>query len=262
MENDNNRQLGTLYLIPNTLGNENRQVQIPSVLPQASIEQAARLQYWIVENAKTARAFLKEIHLYRPLSHSLQSLIMNEWRGEERNAKFKDQSQARDLLKPLLDGKDVGLMSEAGVPGVADPGADIILAAHALGAKVKPLIGPSSILLGLMASGLNGQRFCFHGYIPVDQNERQKKLKQLEQNSHQLQETQIWIETPYRNQAMLEACLQILKPKTKLCVAVHLSLADETIWTASIEEWKKRYPNPKASEGLLHNRPAIFLMLA
>ena len=161
-----------------------------------------------------------------------------------------------------MRGEDIGLMSEAGVPGVADPGAEIINMAHQLGARVKPLVGPSSILLGLMASGLNGQCFSFHGYLPVDVVERSKKIKQLEHRSKQNHETQLWIETPYRNTAMLETCLATLLPQTQLCLAIDLSLETEWIWTAPINEWQKRFTNQSSMNDVLKNRPAIFLMLA
>ena len=254
-------KLGTLYLVPNTLGDDARTAQLPWVLPNETIAQAAKLKHWIVEDAKTARALLKAIDSISPLICSIQEMQMGEWRGAARNAKYGDDVKPADLLKPLLAGNDMGLMSEAGVPGVADPGAELVLAAHKLGAKVKPLIGPSSILLGLMASGLNGQRFAFQGYLPQDIHERSAKLKQLEVESRKFQQTQIWIETPYRNTAMLMACLSTLAPQTLLCLGVDLSLPAEMILTLSITEWRKRYPNEAACTPL-QNRPTVFLLLA
>jgi len=254
-------KLGTLFLIPNTLGDDARAKQLPWVLPHETIAQAAKLRHWIVEDAKTARAFLKAIDTISPLVCSIQEMQMDEWRGAARNAKYGDTVKPSDLLKPLLAGDDMGLMSEAGVPGVADPGAELVLAAHKIGAKVKPLVGPSSILLGLMASGLNGQRFAFQGYIPYDAHERSTKLKQLETESRKLQQTQIWIETPYRNSVMLMACLNSLAPQTLLCLGVDLSLTSEMIITLSITEWRKRYPNEAACTSL-QNRPTVFLLLA
>jgi len=254
-------KLGTLYLVPNTLGNDARTAQLPWVLPNETIAQAAKLKHWIVEDAKTARALLKAIDSISPLICSIQEMQMGEWRGAARNAKYGDDVKPADLLKPLLAGNDMGLMSEAGVPGVADPGAELVLAAHKLGAKVKPLIGPSSILLGLMASGLNGQRFAFQGYLPQDIHERSAKLKQLEVESRKFQQTQMWIETPYRNTAMLMACLSTLAPQTLLCLGVDLSLPAEMILTLSITEWRKRYPNEAACTPL-QNRPTVFLLLA
>lgn len=254
-------KLGTLFLVPNTLGDDARQEQLPWVLPNETLIQAAKLKHWIVEDAKTARALLKAIDTVAPLACTIQEMQMGEWRGLARNAKYGDSVKPADLLKPLIAGNDMGLMSEAGVPGVADPGAELVLAAHKLGAKVKPLIGPSSILLGLMASGLNGQRFAFQGYLPHDTHERSTKLKQLELESRKLQQTQIWIETPYRNTAMLMACMNSLGPQTMLCLGVDLSLPTEMIVTTSITEWRKRYPNESACASL-QNRPTVFLLLA
>jgi 16S rRNA (cytidine1402-2'-O)-methyltransferase len=256
-----NRALGTLFLIPNTLGDHAREAQLPWVLPSETILQTAKLKYWIVEDAKTARAFLKAVESVSPLICTIQEMQMSEWRGAARNAKYGATIKPADLLKPLLAGQDIGLMSEAGVPGVADPGAELVLVAHQLGAKVKPLVGPSSILLGLMASGLNGQRFSFQGYLPHESHERNTRLKQLETESHKLQQTQIWIETPYRNAAMLMACLNTLSPHSKLCLGMDLSLPTEMIVTLTISEWRKRYPNEAACASL-QNRPAVFLLLA
>ena len=253
--------LGTLFLIPNTLGDDARVEQLPWVLPSETIAETSKLIHWIVEDAKTARAFLKAVDSVSPLACSIQEMQMSEWRGVARNAKYGDTVKPIDLLKPLIAGHDMGLMSEAGVPGVADPGAELVLAAHKLGAKVKPLVGPSSILLGLMASGLNGQRFAFQGYIPHDAQDRVTRLKQLEVESRKLQQTQIWIETPYRNTAMLMACLNTLAPQSMLCLGMDLSLPNEIITTLSITDWRKRYPNEAACASL-QNRPAVFLLLA
>jgi 16S rRNA (cytidine1402-2'-O)-methyltransferase len=254
-------KLGTLYLVPNTLGDESRSEQLPWVLPSETIVQAAKLKHWIVEDAKTARALLKAIHDVTPLTCTIQEMQMSEWRGAARHAKYSDSVKPIDLLQPLLAGMNMGLMSEAGVPGVADPGAELVLAAHKLGAKVKPLVGPSSILLGLMASGLNGQRFAFQGYIPHDVQERSSKLKQLETESRKLSQTQIWIETPYRNTAMLMSCIKTLAPESLLCLGVDLTLPSEMITTLSIAEWQKRFPN-EATCAPLQNRPTVFLLLA
>ena len=254
-------KLGTLYLVPNTLGDDDRVEQLPWVLPSETIAQSAKLKHWIMEDAKTARALLKAVDAIAPLACTIQEMQMSEWRGAARNAKYGDAVKPVDLLKPLLAGNDMGLMSEAGVPGVADPGAELVLAAHKLGAKVKPLVGPSSILLGLMASGLNGQRFSFQGYLPHDAHERSSKLKQLEVESRKLQQTQIWIETPYRNTAMLMACIHSLAPQSLLCLGVDLSLPSEMITTLSIADWHKKYPNEAACASL-QNRPTVFLLLA
>ncbi len=254
-------KLGTLYLVPNTLGDDDRNEQLPWVLPSETIACIAKLKYWVVEDAKTARALLKAVDGISPLTCTIQEMQMSEWRGAARHAKYGDSVKPADLLKPLMAGNNMGLMSEAGVPGVADPGAELVLAAHQLGAQVKPLVGPSSILLGLMASGLNGQRFAFQGYLPQDAHERSAKLKQLEAESRKLGQTQIWIETPYRNTAMLTACINSLATEALLCLGVDLSLPTEMIVTLSIAEWRKRYPNEAACASL-QNRPTVFLLLA
>ena len=253
--------VGTLFLIPNTLGAEGRAEQLPWVLPAATIKQAAKLKYWIVEDAKTARAFLKAIDSLVSLATPLQEIEMQEWRGLSQQAKYNEKTPPEKLLQALLAGHPMGLMSDAGVPGVADPGAEIILAAHHLGASVKPLVGPSSILLGLMASGLNGQQFAFQGYLPNQASARIARLKKLETESRRLRQTQIWIETPYRNAAMITACLQSLAPETLMCIGIDLSLTSESIQTHTITEWRKRFPNEN-TYAELQNRPAIFLLLA
>jgi 16S rRNA (cytidine1402-2'-O)-methyltransferase len=253
-------QIGNLYLVPNTLGSDNRAAQIHHVIPVENLRLIAKIKYWIVEDAKTSRAFLNAVHEIEPLHHSLQEMVMQEWRGPDR--KHASSLKPEELLAPIQAGNDVGLLSEAGVPGVADPGAEIVQAAHQWGATVKPLVGPSSILLGLMASGLNGQRFQFNGYLPVEAAERSKKLKELEDGSRRHRATQIWIETPYRNTSMLQSCLNLLSPQTRLCVAIDLTLNSEWVWTGSIESWRKRFTKPEALSDLVKNRPAIFLMLA
>jgi 16S rRNA (cytidine1402-2'-O)-methyltransferase len=254
-------KLGTLYLVPNTLGDDARSAQLPHVMPIETMRCASQLTHWIVEDAKTARALLKSIDTLAPLACPIQEMQMTEWRGAARNAKYGDTIKPEMLLEPLLRGIDIGLMSEAGVPGVADPGAELVLAAHRLGARVKPLIGPSSLLLALMASGLNGQRFAFQGYLPQDGGERTARLKQLESESRKLQQTQFWIETPYRNAAMMASCLQALAPQTHVCLALDLSLPTEEIRSMAIAEWKKVFPS-EATCAALQNRPCVFLLLA
>ncbi|NDH82303.1 MAG: SAM-dependent methyltransferase [Burkholderiaceae bacterium] len=253
-------QIGNLYLVPNTLGSDNRVTQIPHVIPVENLRQIAKLKYWIVEDAKTSRAFLNAVHEIESLHHSLQDMVMQEWRGPDRKHTLSQKPQ--DLLAPLRAGHDMGLLSEAGVPGVADPGAEIVQVAHQWGAKVIPLVGPSSILLGLMACGLNGQFFRFNGYLPVDTAQRSKKLKELEETSRRHGETQIWIETPYRNSAMLQSCLDSLSAQTQLCLAIDLTLKSEWVWTGSIESWRKRYSEADAISELVKNKPTIYLMLA
>jgi 16S rRNA (cytidine1402-2'-O)-methyltransferase len=233
---------GTLYLLPVTLGDD----QLTRALPADVIGLAQRLDTFVVENEKTARRFLGLIKTIKPV-RELEMLLLNE---------HTDDKALPALLAPLLAGKDVGLMSEAGCPGIADPGARLAELAHRKGIRVVPLVGPSSILLGLMASGLNGQRFTFLGYLPSDKAERIKALKTLEQTSQRLGETQIFIETPYRNQHMLEDILAHCQAQTRLCIASNVSLEQELIISRPIAEWRKStLPD-------LHKQPTVFLLLA
>lgn len=233
---------GTLYLLPVTLGDD----QLTRALPADVIGLAQRLDTFVVENEKTARRFLGLIKTIKPV-RELEMLLLNE---------HTDDKALPALLAPLLAGKDVGLMSEAGCPGIADPGAKLAELAHRKGIRVAPLVGPSSILLGLMASGFNGQRFTFLGYLPSDKAERIKALKALEQTSQRLGETQIFIETPYRNQHMLEDILSHCQSQTRLCIASNVSLEQELIISRPIAEWRKStLPD-------LHKQPTVFLLLA
>ena len=235
---------GVLYLIPNTLG-DGDSAALADVLPEPVRARAAALQYYIGENAKTTRAFLKKVGTERPIQEiEIRELNVNTPPGE-----------IEKLLKPILAGTDAGLVSEAGCPAVADPGALLVRRAHERGVKVVPFVGPSSILLALMASGMNGQSFAFNGYLPVDAAERGKRLRELEALSRKANQTQIFIETPYRNRALLDTLLATCAPSTLVCVAVDLTLPAETIVTRTVSDWKKK----AAPE--LHKRPAIFLLL-
>lgn len=233
---------GTLYLIPVTLGDD----RIANVLPAEVIASAQKLDTFIVESEKSARHFLSTIKTSKPV-RELTLNLLNE------HTLDKDISA---LLNPLLAGKDIGLMSDTGCPGIADPGAKLIELAHQKAVRVVPFVGPSSILLSLMASGLNGQQFAFLGYLPVDKLARNIRLKEIEKRSLSHQETQIFIETPYRNQHMLEALMHVCQPNTRLCIACDISLTTESIITKTIATWKKS-PLPD-----LHKRPAVFLLLA
>ncbi|MDR5855020.1 SAM-dependent methyltransferase [Caballeronia sp. LZ062] len=236
---------GILYLIPNTLG-EGDAAALASVLPEPVRAQAAALGYYIGENAKTTRAFLKKVGTERPIQEiEIRELNVNTPRAE-----------IDRLLAPILAGTDAGLVSEAGCPAVADPGALLVRRAHERGVKVVPFVGPSSILLALMASGMNGQSFAFNGYLPVDAAERGKRLRELEQLSRKANQTQIFIETPYRNRAMLDTLVAACAPSTLISVAVDLTLPGEKIVTRTAADWKK------ATAPDLHKRPAIFLLLA
>ncbi|MEY4023026.1 MAG: hypothetical protein RI960_2038 [Pseudomonadota bacterium] len=241
---------GTLYLIPNSLGPG----ALDEVLPASVRETTAQLDYFIAENAKTARAFLKLVSTTHPLGKPLQEIEIRELNINTA------ASELPSLLAPLLAGRNAGLVSEAGVPAVADPGADLVRLAHQKNIPVKPLVGPSSILLALMASGLNGQSFAFQGYLPTDSGQRANRLRQLEQRSRQEKQTQIFIETPYRNEAMLEAIANHCTSSTLLTVATDLTLETEMVRTQSIQVWKNeitagRFPDFK-------KKPTVFLLLA
>jgi 16S rRNA (cytidine1402-2'-O)-methyltransferase len=242
---------GTLYLIPNTLGETEA---LASVIPEHVQALTARLDYFVAENAKTARAFLKLINAQHPLARPLQEIKIAELNINTPAAALQA------LLAPLLAGQDAGLVSEAGVPAVADPGADLVRLAHQHGIPVRPLVGPSSLLLAVMASGLNGQSFAFNGYLPTDAAARTKRIQELEKRSRSDKQTQLFIETPYRNAAMLEALVAACHPGTLICVATDISLASESIRTMSGAQWKSLLTNGKAPD--FHKKPTVFLLLA
>ena len=232
---------GTLFLIPTTLGPST----LAAVIPLEVQQRARALEHFVAENPKTARAYLKQVGTTRPLQE-LHIATLNEHTPQEAIA---------GLAAPLLSGHDVGVMSEAGCPGIADPGAKLVLYAHRHGIRVVPLVGPSSIPLALMASGLNGQSFVFHGYLPVADLEREKALREREKQSRRSKQTQIFIETPYRNQKLLQSILGACAANTLLCVAADLTLPAEDIRTMTVAAWKQRPPQ-------LDRRPALFLLLA
>jgi 16S rRNA (cytidine1402-2'-O)-methyltransferase len=237
-------RFGKLYLIPTHLSAANAQATV-AVLPQTVINIAGTLTHYIAENAKSARGFLKALGVEKPIA----DFTIVELDKHEQTA------DVQHLLAPLLSGIDVGLVSEAGAPAVADPGALVVAAAHEAGIRVIPLVGPSSILLALMASGLNGQVFAFHGYLPHDKAERVRVLQQLEKESKQRAMTQIFIETPYRNQSAAADLLAVLSAPTRLCVATDLTGAQELIQMRPIAEWRKAPP-------ALAKLPSLFLFLA
>lgn len=242
---------GTLYLIPNTLGATEA---LSQVIPEQVQALTARLDYFVAENAKTARAFLKLIAGSHPLARPLQEIEIAELNVNTPALALSG------LLAPLLAGRDAGLVSEAGVPAVADPGANLVRMAHQHGITVKPLVGPSSLLLAVMASGLNGQSFAFNGYLPTDAALRAKRIRELEQRSRSEQQTQLLIETPYRNGAMLEALAANCQPGTLICVATDLSLPSESIRTMAGAKWKALLAAGKAPD--FHKKPTVFLLLA
>ena len=229
---------GKLYLIPTTMGAANSM----QVLPIQVKEIMEELDIYIAENEKTARRHIKQL-LPEKQQSILKFFSLN---------KFTEATEIPSFLNDCKEGKDVGLLSEAGCPGVADPGAEIVKIAHSEGIQVIPLVGPSSILLAMMGSGMNGQRFTFNGYLPIDKKERKKEIKDLERLSSEKQEAQIFIETPYRNNKLLEDFLHLLHPSTRLCVACDLTLPTEYIVTKPVSEWSKTKTD-------LHKRPAIFI---
>jgi len=234
--------LGTLYMVPVTLGDDN----LSYVIPADVMQLVQSLEYFVVENEKSARRFLGSVKTHKPV-RELNFQLLNEHSAE------KDLPA---LIAPLLAGHNVGMLSEAGCPGIADPGALLAALAHKKNIRVTPLVGPSSILLGLMASGFNGQQFTFLGYLPSDKAARVNKLKEIEKQSQCLNETQIFIETPYRNQHMLEDILASCAANTKLCIAKNVSLETEFVVSKTIAEWKKtELPD-------LHKQPTVFLLLA
>jgi 16S rRNA (cytidine1402-2'-O)-methyltransferase len=247
---------GTLYLVPNTLGSNDKEQAdaLATVLPAEVLATAAKLDYFIAENAKSARAFLKLVSASHPLARPIQEILIQELNVNT------ERSALPALLAPLLDGRHAGLISEAGVPAVADPGADLVRLAHIQGITVRPLVGPSSLLLAVMASGLNGQSFAFNGYLPTDNTQRTKKIRLLEERSRAEKQTQLFIETPYRNGALLEALADACHANTLICVATNLSLATESIKTQPAGKWKAEILVGKLPD--FHKKPSVFLLLA
>jgi 16S rRNA (cytidine1402-2'-O)-methyltransferase len=230
---------GFLYLIPTTLG-DNEPLEVLPITVKNVIEE---LDCFIVENEKTARKFIKKIAPSKP-QPSLNILKLD---------KYADKVEVNTYLDACLTGESVGLLSEAGVPAIADPGAEIVKMAHEKGIRVVPLVGPSSIILAMMASGFNGQNFSFNGYLPIDSSERKHAIKNLEKLSKDKDQSQIFIETPFRNEKMLIELKATLNPATKLCVACDITLPKEYIKTLAIKDWKKENPD-------LHKRPTIFII--
>ncbi|MDI9311671.1 MAG: SAM-dependent methyltransferase [Limnohabitans sp.] len=231
--------LGKLYLIPTTLGEINPE----DVLPVTIKRTIDFIQHYIVENEKTARRFIKSVHPEKKQSELVISVLN----------KHTETVEHYEFIRPLLNGQNIGLMSEAGCPGVADPGAVIVKLAHEKGIQVIPLVGPSSILLAVMASGMNGQSFAFNGYLPIDKGEKKSALKGFEKLSFEKNQSQLFIETPYRNNKLMEDLLAILQPNTNLCVACDITLPSEYIKTFAVKDWKKQKVD-------LHNRPCIFII--
>lgn len=232
---------GTLYLIPTPLADDTAD----AVLPPLTRTTLGRLEHFLCENTRTARRFVSSLRLH-PSVESLQFFVLN---------KETTADQLPQLMAPLLEGKDMGLLSEAGCPAIADPGALAVAYAHQHDIAVAPLTGPSSLLLALMASGLNGQCFAFHGYLPVDEVEISVVLRNLERESREKNQTQLFIETPYRNNKLVGHLLKHLRPDTRLCIASHLTASNQSIQCRTIREWKQHIP-------VLEKVPATFLFLA
>jgi 16S rRNA (cytidine1402-2'-O)-methyltransferase len=230
---------GTLYLIPTVLAEDTA----AAVIPPQVIDCVAALSYFIVENARTARRYIKTICPAKVIEE-LQLVVID---------KDSTEAEIRKALLPLQQGTSAGIISEAGCPGVADPGAELARFAHRQNLRVVPLVGPSAILLSLMASGFNGQSFAFLGYLPIEKKERLQALRQLEKEMLQKDQTQIFMETPYRNNQLLQDVVQHLTPSYRLCIAANISGANELIRTDTIANWKKQLPD-------LHKQPAVFLL--
>ena len=232
---------GTLYLVPAPLDfGCDTQAPLQDSMPEGTLRIAATLQYWVSENAKSTRAYLKRVAELHPLAGTLQSLQIQELPREvHKKGDHSGQFDARGLLQPAVDGHAMGLVSEAGMPAVADPGSSVVRAAHELGIAVVPLTGPVSLLLALAASGLNGQNFAFVGYVPVAPQERATRIRELESLALKTGQTQLFIETPYRNQALLQTLLQGLQHNTRLATSSGLTLANAQCRSDSVKGWKK-----------------------
>ena len=255
---------GTLYLVPNTLdfgvapvdAGAGGMPDLQEVLPLGVIRIAAHLPCWVAENAKTTRAFLKRVNEVVPLLQPLQAITIVELPPANKGAAPSQPPRLDALLAPALAGQDIGLISEAGLPAVADPGAALVQAAHALKLRVEALSGPSSLMLALAASGLNGQSFAFVGYLPVDAAARTARIRELEALSRRAQQTQLMIETPYRNDALRHALLATLKPTTRLSISCGLTVAQGWTRSATVAEWRS------TGETMPDKIPAVFALLA
>lgn len=245
---------GILYLVPAPLDfGCGQQTPLQDVMPMGTLLVAARLTHWVCENAKSTRAYLKRVNELQPLSRSLQALHIQELPREvHKKGDHNGQFDATHLLAPALQGHDMGLVSEAGMPAVADPGSSVVRVAHDLGIRVVPLVGPVSLLLALAASGLNGQNFAFVGYLPIDPNERKQRIRELESLALKSGQTQLFIETPYRNAAIMQALLQTLQHNTRLAVSCGLTLASGINRSEPVKGWKQKPPT------LDNSTPAVF----
>ena len=234
--------MGRLILIPAPLDfGCTQQAALQDVMPVATLMAAARLQYWLCESAKSLRAYLKRVGALQPLARPIQSLSIQELpRAVHKKGDHHGDFDARPMLAPALSGSDVGLVSEAGMPAIADPGSSVVRAAHDLGLAVVAMVGPASVLLALVSSGLNGQNFAFTGYLPQDPAGRAKRARELETLAAQSGQTQLFIEVPYRNSALLQTLLQVLSPTTRLAVSIGLTMENMQSRSTNIANWRKR----------------------
>jgi len=232
---------GKLYLIPTVIAPDTH----AQAIPDANKAIVDTLSYFLVENVRTARRFLSAWGIAQPIS-SLYFEVLD---------KRTSENELKRMLEPIHKGKNIGVMSEAGCPGVADPGSGAVLYAHRYGIEVVPLVGPSSFLLALMGSGFSGQSFTFHGYLPIEKGQRAKAIRRLEKQAQEWKQTQIFMETPYRNNQLLDAILKVCQPRTLLCIARNLGAPDQLLMTKSVKEWRTQKPD-------LHKVPAVFLISA
>ena len=248
------RTTGRLFLVPAPLDfGCVEQAPLQDVIPAGTLRAASTLHYWICENAKSTRAYLKRVHAVQALSAEIQALHIEELpRAVHKKGDHHGEFDARPMLAPALAGHDIGLVSEAGMPAIADPGSSVVRAAHDLGLTVVPLVGPASLLLGLAASGLNGQNFAFAGYLPQEPSARAKRIRELEALCLRDGQTQLFIETPYRNAAMMQTLLQTLAPSTRLAVSSGLTLATAQSFSATVGNWRNQRKGPDNAT------PAIF----
>lgn len=254
---------GRLWLVPNALDHGGDAIDIRQVLPDGVLQQAASLRHWVVEDARSARAFLKRVAQHHALPCALQEIAIAELpRPRKGSGELASPSALQALLTPAQQGHDLGLLSEAGLPAVADPGADLVAEAHRSGMAVVPLAGASALLLALAASGLNGQSFAFVGYLPQDGTERAARLRALEQHSRRERQTQLFIETPYRNPAMLATLLASLAPTTRLAVSTGLTLPQARVRSMSIQRWREAQTPDGLPASLPADVPAVFALLA
>jgi 16S rRNA (cytidine1402-2'-O)-methyltransferase len=258
-------QFGKLYLVPAPLDfGCSQEVDLPQVMPMGTLQVASQITHWICENAKTTRAYLKRIDVYAPLKAPIQSQVITELpRQVHKKGDHLGGFDAKPLLQAAKQGEDIGLVSEAGMPAVADPGSSVVRVAHEMGIAVMPLVGPISLLLALASSGLNGQNFAFVGYLPQEPQDRAKRIKELEQLAMKTGQTQLFIETPYRNAAIWTSLVQTLQAQTRLSFSSGISLPDASHQSATVQQWRKLQNASSTNDlpaGLNNQTPAVFAL--